>query len=1598
MGASATDFDLERVIAASAEIAAASLPDLDRKLLASFAHGFLRGLDRADPGGERAAALRAADAFAFASRRAPGEVRVSVASPPDRPGRTVLQLLQEDRPFIVDTARLFLRRLELRERVFLHPILDVGRDGEGRLVAVGEAVSGARESQLYVEVSPRVEDPERLAEMAAQLRGLMDEVRFVTEDFEALVRTVRTLTAEVERAGARIGGDGPERARRVRTFLEWLAEGHFVFMGFRRYGLRPLSGGGFEVWLLPGSGLGLFRDDETSRLLAPRRGDAVPEELRDILEDPRILVVGKSRLESPIHRAGRLDRIAVTEYDEEGRPRGLALLFGLFTSQALRTPGSKVPLLSGRLERILRDEGADARSHRHRAIFDAFDSAPIEVLLGTDVEGVSALIREIVDSEGSQSAHLVLRADRHGRSFYAAVLVPRERYGEALRARVRALLEERTGATYVDDRTSFIAEGTAALHYFCTSRAGRLELPDAAALEAEIQALAASWEDRFLDALVARFGEAEGAALAARYEDAFPEELRVLTHPVDAVRDVRALEALHDRGETQFALSFDHGDTRRDAATLRIYLPEARLLSDLLPVVDAFGIRVVDAQQAHVQPRGRRGAVVETLRVLPLGADSADLEVIEPRLAEALGAVLRGDVESDALDGLVLGAGLDWREVDLVRAWVEYFVQVQGALARPFLRSVLLENPLATRLLVQLHAARLDPAVTEAERADREARLRAAFEGYRDRISSLNVDRALAGLRAIVDATLRTTFFAAPRRPHGLAFKIDPATVPEIAPPRPYREIFVHSAELMGVHIRGGPVARGGLRWSDRLDDLRVEILGLMRTQMLKNGLIVPVGAKGGFVLKRGGLSPREARRLADAQYRVFVERLLELTDDLDAAGSVVPPPGVVRRDGDDPYLVVAADKGTAHLSDEANAVARARGFWLGDAFASGGSEGYDHKKYGITARGAWECVKHHFAERGVDPERDSFTAVGIGDMSGDVFGNGLLLMRRAKLLGAFDHRHVFVDPDPDPERSWAERRRLFALPTSSWADYDGTQISPGGGVFERSAKRIDLDPAVRQRLGLGSGRVSGPDVIRALLALDVDLLWNGGIGTYVKASHESHADAGDRANDAVRIDAAQLRARVVGEGGNLGFTQAARIEAAAAGVALETDSVDNSAGVDLSDHEVNYKILLAPLVRSGGISAAERHAALFGAADDACASVLAHNRGQSLALSLDERRSRREPGAFARAQERLCEEAELVPGDLHLPDARTRAARAAAGRGLLRPELAVLLGVTKLVVRRALAGSEWSRSPYLEPLLLGYFPASFRTAWPQAIREHPLRRDIASMAASNRLVDAGGVTLVPALADELGVATAAAAAAALLAEDVLDAPVRRERLLGLAGSVAAEAVYGALLALDEGVRATARFLVKSGALVLDAARAAHLRAGMASLRAHADAFLSGPQLEERAARESALTRAGLPSDLAADLAAAGVADRILNVLRVCEAAGAEPLRAARVVARLSAATGIHWLQQRLGELESADAWDRMALVDLRWELLDLQRSLAETVLGARPDDPDGAVRAFLARNAPLLEQVHELERQAAGASNPSALVVVASRLRALRS
>ncbi len=1535
-------------------------------------------------------------AYRLASHRVAGDRLADVLQPEELPGRSVVAILQDDRPFLVDTIRLLLRRHGLREQWFLHPTLTVTRSDDGRLERFvgGDAESipqSQRESLIYIEVFPRLEG-EAAAAFIEDLDFVMGRLACVTDDHKRMIRAVRDVEANVEFAG-HVTDVAVGRSEKICRFLDWLIDDHFVLLGVRRYDISGTSNA-WHVRLRDGAELGIWRagDEPTT---TQTLDDDLPQRLPEALDDPRIIQISKGGIESRIHRAGRIDRVLVKEHDDRGEVCGVCVVSGLFTFAALRTPSSKLPLLAERLEQILEEDGAPAGSHRNKALIAAFDSAPMEFLLDASVQDNATLISEIVEAEGSDEPRVLVRTDSRGRSFYAAVIMPRERYGEILRASIRRLLEQNTSVGFVDDRVSFLEEGTALLHYFCTMKSG--STPDVSSLEREVRRLAANWDDRLTDALIERRGAAEGGELAARYVDAFAEGLRVTTHPADAVRDIEGLEALFATGESQIALRLDRMRPQAPDQMLRLYLQEERLLSDLLPIVDHLGIRVVDARQVSVNALDRPPAHLHALRIEPLGADAAELSAIEGRLGDALRVVLAGTMQSDALNELVLRAGLDWRQVDLIRSYVEYHNQVQASLTRRFVIDVLLQNPEAAELLVRYHEARLAPGMSAEERQALDASLTTDFLAYRDRVHNLNEDRALASLFELVEATLRTNFFARPAGSHRIATKIDPSRIGVIRPPHAYREVFVHGPSMNGIHIRGGPVARGGLRWSDRIDDFRTEVLGLMRTQQLKNGLIVPVGAKGGFVLRKPNTDPRIARTEADEKYAVFVEALLDITDDVDPDGTVRAPEGVHRRDGDDPYLVVAADKGTAHLSDTANAIAVNRGFWLGDAFASGGSVGYDHKKYAITAGGAWACVRHHFDELGLDPETQPYTVAGIGDMSGDVFGNGLLLMRKAKLVAAFDHRHIFLDPDPDPEIAWQERKRLFDLPGSSWADYDVNRLSSGGSVHPRSAKNIEISDGVRGALGITETRLTGPDLVRAILAAPVDLLWNGGIGTYVKASGESHQDVGDRANESVRIDASALRARVIGEGGNLGLSQTARVEAALVGVRLDTDAIHNSAGVDLSDHEVNYKILIAPFVRDGSLSDEDRADRLFGVAEEACASVLAHNRSQALAISLDEARSSRDPEPFRVAIDLLCEAQGVVADEVGLPSEATLRLRKSEGEGLVRPELAVLLGLAKLDLRLALVDSDFVDAEELAPLHAAYYPRALRERFGEALPLHRLRREIVALEATNRIIDSGGITAITSLVAKRGISVPAAASAWIAADSILDAASFRAALRDLKREVGFDAVRDALIEIDAAVEQVARYFAAEGLGLQGATRTAAWRAGLFELSADLGGFLSKAETMRHRDRTSRFGSLGFPDDLAAILAGASLADRGLNIVRLAEDVGQPVSALAPAYARLGDRSQINWIYQNLPHAHAEDAWDRVVLMDLRTEMLSLQRDMTAQAIARRPDEPIAAVDDFLREQSAVIDRAKALLSETVSNPTASSLTVVAQSLMRLR-
>ncbi len=1270
----------------------------------------------------------------LAERRPPGTARVRVYTPTfDDHGwastHSVVEVVIDDMPFLLDSISMELVRQGCGLHLVVHPVV--------------EGVSF-----IHVEID-RQPAGERLDQLGTALEIVLDDVRAAVEDWPAMRAQAISLAAELQERPP--PGEADDAAE-ARDFLRFLAEDHFVFLGFRDYDLVRDDDGGDTLKTVAGSGLGILRDDPADvHPTGPSRSFArLPPELRRQSPPTEPLILTKAAARATVHRPTPLDYVGVKRYDAEGCVVGERRFFGLYTSTMHKAPTAEIPVLRRTVAAVKKRAGFAPASHDAKALAEVIEALPrLELLEVTPAElfetamGIHAL-------QERQRVRLFARRDRFGRYWSCLVYVPLDRYTQAVRQRITDILLTAFAGTGFEYSAQVGESVLARLHFTVHTEPGQRVSPDIEVVEARIAQATRSWADDLSEALLESYGEERGLGLLRRYGDAFPAAYRDDFPARAAVADIAHMESCA-QNFPDIALSLAQPLEAEGLLRFKLFAAARPLpLSDVMPLLENMGVRVLD-QRPYEVPTDHGLVWIHDFGLRPAEAD-LEADDVKGVFTEAFAAAWRGEAENDGFNRLVLGAGLTTREVAVLRAYSKYLRQVGSAFSQAYMERTLAANPHIARLLVDLFQARFDPA-RQPDADDEASVLTKQLEAAIDVVASLDEDRILRSFLALVQATLRTNWFRRTDAGHPVAFKLDPAQVPDLPLPRPRYEIWVCSPRVEGVHLRGGRVSRGGLRWSDRKEDFRTEVLGLMKAQMVKNAVIVPVGAKGGFVMKRPpATSDRDAVAAEVAAcYREFVSGLLDLTDNIEG-GEVVRPPAVVAYDGDDPYLVVAADKGTATFSDLANSIAAEYGFWLGDAFASGGSSGYDHKKMGITAKGAWESVKRHFRDLGVNAETEPITVVGIGDMSGDVFGNGLLCSRSLKLVAAFDHRHIFLDPNPDPAASGAERERLFKMARSSWADYDAEVISAGGGVFPRTAKLIPLSPEVRAALDVDFEATQPAELIKAILRAPVDLLWNGGIGTYVKASTETNGDVGDKANDAVRIDATELRARVVGEGGNLGFTQRSRIEFALAGGHINTDAIDNSGGVDCSDHEVNIKILLDTVVADGEMTVRQRDRLLAEMTDEVAAMVLRDNYDQTGALATARAQAAPMVDVHARYLRRLESEDGLDRAIEFLPSDEVLAQRRSAGTGLTSPEFAVLLAYTKLAVSSKLLASDAPEDPWFCRSLAAYFPTPLRDErFASAMERHPLRREIIATRVTNLVVDRAGTSFIHRLTEETG-------------------------------------------------------------------------------------------------------------------------------------------------------------------------------------------------------------------------------------------------------
>ncbi|TMD15221.1 MAG: NAD-glutamate dehydrogenase, partial [Chloroflexi bacterium] len=1383
---------------------------------------------------------------------------------------SVIETVMPDRPFIVDTIEAALEAEGVAPRTLLHPILAAERDLTGRLISLAPPNGG----------------------------------RLVTDDFRAMLARAQEAAAELDGL-ARSGAGAGAEASAAADFLHWLVDGGFVFLGYREYQVMTL--GGTRVLLVrSGSGLGLLRRESRSAFSRPRPLAELPEPVRARLLGDRLLTITKTIAESPVHRRAHMDDVGIRQLDATGQVVGERRFIGLFTSKAYAEEAAEIPLLKRVLGQILAAEQVVPGSHDYKTIVAIFNVLPKDHLFAATPAEIRADIEAVMAAGRTGDVAVSLHPRPSG--FSALVVLPRDRLSGEARQRILETLASRAGGPCLAEHL-VLHEDRALLSFTFAGDGPRLTGTELGDVRAAVRDLVRGWQERLEDELRARHGEAEAERLAARYRAAFPEEYRASTPPARAAVDVALLEAALSEGSMRVALGDD--GALPGTSALRLYVPgEPLVLSEFVPVLENLGLRALAEDQVAVTPHGAPRLFVQTFFVQDRQRHRLDAAA-GPRLIDALLAVRAGRVASDPLGRLVLEAGLDWRAVDCLRAYAGHAVQARVG-ARGLVIDALARHPEPAACLFEFFAARF------SGRADAAALRQRALESL-DGVETLRDDVTLRALLDTVEATVRTNYFAVPV-PDTLAFKIHAAGLAHLPRPRPLYEIYVHGPAVEGIHMRAGLVARGGIRHSDRPEDFRTEILGLMKTQTVKNAVIVPVGAKGGFVVRRG--TPADA-------YRVFVGSLLDLTDNV-VSGRVVPPRGLVVHDREDPYLVVAADKGTAGFSDLANAIALARGFWLGDAFASGGSHGYDHKALGVTARGAWECVRTHFRELGVDADTAPLAVAGIGDMGGDVFGNGMLRSPHLRLKAAFNHRHVFLDPDPDPAVSFAERQRLFRAGLD-WDAYDPAALSPGGAVVARTAKRVVLSPEAQHLLGLPSPEASGERLVQAVLMLDADLLFNGGIGTHVKAAAETHAEVGDPANDAVRVDAEALRARVVAEGGNLGFTQRARIAFALGGGRINTDAIDNSAGVDCSDHEVNIKIALNAVMGAGKLSLPERDKLLVAMTDEVAALVLRDNYFQTQSLSVS--------GALAPvlldAQERFIKSLEKA-GRLNralefLPDDEEFAERRTAKLGLTQPERAVLLAYAKIALYDALVASNVPDDAFISTALERYFPPQLRERHKPQIHAHPLRREIIATHVTNSMINRVGSTFVHRMQEETGAPAPDVVRAYLIVREVFGLVSLWQAVEALDYKVP-DRVQAAML-IDAGrliVRSTLWFL-RNRAHLADLTRSIErFRAGTERVAALLPEILPATEKAGFAASAARLQKDAVPPELAARCAAFEALFSALDIVDVAHNVQRDIEPVARLHFALAGELDFPWMRARIGALPAETHWHTLAKAALR--------------------------------------------------------------------
>ena len=1522
-----------RDIAAAVAQATQQIEGSDEALATSFVRQYYADLtedDFAERRPEEWAAM-AQRHLAYGRQRRLAETIVHVDRP-DVAGHGVLCVVTDDAPFLVDTVRLVLERFGLSIYSMVHPMLNVTRNGDGQLVGAEEGLCKEAWTQIEIERCTA----EVATDLALQVRLAIERVHLAVNDFAAMKDMARRVSEDMA-ANPGLGHTATE-SDQVSKLLIWLVKKHFVFLGAASYDL--VAG---DLLIKRESSLGLLRDATVA--------DPV------FAATDFLVSIVRADAEIELERRTRPVCIAVRRIGPQGQVVGEERFVGLFAASAYRAPVGTIPLIRERIAWVESRSKTDPSGYVGRTLHNVLETFPRDELFEIRREELAEVVAEIMALQDRSTVRVVeLRSPESGWQTLA-VYLPRNRMTAELPRRVAQHISFLMGATGVEF-DSLVTSSPLARIKVEIRRTDAVTRADLDRLTLEVDQFTQRWDDQLRASLLNELGEEQADLLVSKYAGALPADYVSVTAAPTAVQDLLLIDEMLTSGESTATRIVNPGGEATNERRFRLYRRNSPItLAEMLPLLDQLGLQAID-ERPFVLAIGADSVSVYDVGVRLIGTTELPHQ-ISAELQRTFLHLLNGSIESDGLNRLVLGAGLSGRHVEILRAYTKYLRQISFPFSQAYIEATLAKHPAVARLMIQLFVARFqttDELIPDPQTKTAMVEIRNDIDRALGAIPSLDEDRICRAFLQLINATVRTNALRVGDDGEKLAviaFKFDPKSVPDLPLPRPMFEIWVSSPRVEGVHLRGGRIARGGIRWSDRREDFRTEVLGLMKAQMVKNSVIVPVGAKGGFVVKRPPSDPDALRQEVLACYSEFIAGLLDLTDNL-IDGSVVPPPNTLRYDADDPYLVVAADKGTATFSDVANRISERYDFWLGDAFASGGSVGYDHKVMGITARGAWESVRRHAQTLGKNADRDPLTIIGVGDMSGDVFGNGLLRSNRLQLVAAFDHRHVFLDPDPDPARSFDERQRLFNLPRSSWADYDASLISAGGGVFARSEKSISLSPQVRRRLGVDASSLTPNELMAVILRSPVDILWNGGIGTYVKASTESHADVGDRANDAIRINGNEMRCRIVGEGGNLGFTQRGRVEYALNGGLINTDAIDNSAGVDCSDHEVNIKILLNACVQRGELTVLDRNTLLASMTEEVGELVLDDNRAQTLALAIARRQSVSMVNVHTRYLNALETEGWLNRGLEFLPTDRQLAERQAAGQGLTTPEFAVLLAYTKNANLVEILATDLPDDPYFNRDLVAYFPTAMRDRYRDEILGHQLHREIVATQLVNQMVNLSGISFDHRMTEQTGASVVDITRAWVVARDVAGLQQIWNEIELLDGDVKLDGQLELLLEARRMVERGVLWLLRHRRPPIDLlATTAEFIVPMQALSTQYDEVVRGQLAATVHSVWAGQLAAGVPESLAERASSWPLLHTAYDVIDIAERHHRDPVDIAGTYWHLFEALDVLWLWDGIGALPRSTRWETQARSALRDDLLAGLASLTEDVLrsGVSVDD-----------------------------------------------